>query len=323
MCVECPPFGSTAVNATKYCLQTPPWSVSSCRQITATLPTQVNILLAGVPTIVDLDGFQFNTSLAGDPVVEPDHITVKDWGRFRLPSAECPYQRASTWVAPARTDGDNTPMFIGDIDESIVDCLTWVLQERKVLQKRFRSADVPFALQTDNWAGVVPNLPAQYPGKNMTLNVATAEPLLTTITPERGIVVSGNATLAFALDSEEPDLRDKPLFKLGIASEIQAKKVWVESGQPDCDWRLMIELEIVTDSIKVETLKSYIGPVKADGLQTSIRWLASSIAQKWINGQLLKKGFALPDIPYVQIQQPTISFKSGYLSVAADVKYVQ
>ena len=290
--------------------------------MTATLPTQVNILLAGVPTIVDLDGFQFNTSLAGNPIVKPDRITVKDWGRFRLPSEECPYQRASTWVQPAKNNSNTAPMFIGDIDESIIDCLTWVLQERKVLQKRFRSSDVPIALQTDNWAGVVPNLPAQYPGKNMTLDVATADPLLTTITPERGIVVTGNATLAFALDSEDPQLRDKPLFKLGIASEIQAKKVWVESGQPDCDWRLMIELEIVTDSIKVETLSSNIGPVKAEGLQSSIRWLASSIAQKWINGQLLKKGFALPDIPYVQIQQPFIFFNTGYLSVAADVKYV-
>ena len=289
--------------------------------MTATLPTEVNKLLAGVPTIVELDGFQFNTSLAGNPIVRPDRITVKDWGRFRLPSQECPYQRATSWSAPASTD-DKTPMLIGDIDESIVNCLTWVLQERKVLQKHFTSSDVPIALQTDNWAGVVPNLPAQYPGKNMTLDVATAEPLVTHITPENGIIVSGNATLLFSLDSEEPDLGNKPLFVLGIASDIRAKRVWVESGKPHCDWRLMIELEIVTDSIKVETLSSNIGPVKADALQSSIRWLASSIAQKWINGQLLKKGFALPDVPYVQVQQPSISFKTGYISVAADVKYV-
>ncbi|KAL0019414.1 hypothetical protein WJX77_011586 [Trebouxia sp. C0004] len=265
------------------------------RQVTETLPIEVDNLLAGIPTIVDLQGLQFNTSLAGDPVVEPDRITVKDWGRFRLPSKECPYQRASTWISPASKD-DKPPMFIADIDESIIDCFTWVLQERKALQKHFRSADVPIALQTDNWAGVVPNLPSQYPGQNMSLDVATAEPLLTTITAKGGVVVSGNATLMFALDSEDPELAGKPLFELGIQSEIVATKIWVESGQPDCDWRLMVE--------------------------GSIRWLASSIAQKWINGQLLKKGFALPDIPYVQIQQPSIAFNEGYLSVAADVKYV-
>ena len=292
------------------------------RQVTATLPTEVNKLLAGIPTIVGLDGFQLNTSLAGNPIVEPDHITIKDWGRFRLPSAECPYQRAATWVTPANTDGSKVPMLIGDVDESIVNCLTWVLQERKVLQKRFRSSEVPIALQTDNWAGVVPNLPAKYPGKNMTLDVATAEPLLTTITPEQGIIVSGNATLLFSLDTDEPELRNKPLFGLGIVSEIRASRVWVESGKPDCDWKLRVELEIVTDSIKVETLSSNIGPVKANDLQSSIRWLASSIAQRWINGQLLKKGFALPDVPFVQIQQPSIYFKKGYISVAADVKYV-
>lgn len=283
----------------------------------------MNKLLAGVPTIVELDGFQFNTSLAGNPIVEPDRITVKDWGRFRLPSEECPYQRTALGTAPAPANAeDKPPMLIGDIDESIVNCLTWVLHERKVLQKHFRSSDVPIALQTDNWAGVVPNLPAQYPGKNMTLDVATAEPLLTNITPEKGIIVSGNATLLFSLDSDEPHLPNKPLFELGIAADIRAMRVWVESGQPNCDWRLMIELEIVTDSITVETLRSNIGPVKADGLQSSIRWLASTIAQKWINGQLLKKGFALPDVRYVQIQQPSILFKSGYISVAADVKYV-
>lgn len=292
------------------------------RQITATLPTEVNKLLAGVPTIVGLDGFQLNTSLAGNPIVEPDHITIKDWGRFRLPSAECPYQRTATWTPPASTDGNKAPMLVGDVDESIVNCLTWVLQERKVLQKQFRSSDVPIALETDNWAGVVPNLPAQYPGKNMTLDVATAEPLLTTVTSEKGIIVNGNATLLFCLDSDDPFLKNEPLFKLGIVSEIRAKRVWVESGKPDCEWKLMVELEIVTDSIKVETLSSNIGPVKADALQSSIRWLASSIAQKWINGQLLKKGFALPDVPFVQIQQPNIIFKTGYISVAADVKYV-
>ena len=219
----------------------------------------MNKLLSGVPTIVGLDGFQLNTSLAGNPIVEPDHITIKDWGRFRLPSAECPYQRTATWNPPASTDGNKAPMLIGDIDESIINCLTWVLQERKVLQKQFRSSEVPLHWRQNNWAGVVPNLPAQYPGKNMTLDVATAEPLLTTVTPEKGIIVSGNATLLFSLDSDDPLLRNKSLFELGIVSEIRAKRVWVEPGRPDCDWKLMVELEIVTDSIKVETLSSNLG----------------------------------------------------------------
>lgn len=291
------------------------------RQITEVLPTEVDKLLAGVPTIVDLGGLQFNTSLAGDPVVEADHITVKDWGRFRLPSQECPYQRASTWNSPQLT-AEKPPMFIGDIDESIIDCFTWVLQEQKILQKHFRSADVPMALATDYWAGVVPSLPAQYPHQNMTLDVATAEPLLTTITSKEGVVVGGNATLMFALDSDDPQLAGKPLFALGLQSQIAANKIWVESGHPDCEWKLRIQLQIVTDSIQVQVLSSTVGEIKAAALQISIRWLASSIAQTWINGQLLKNGFALPDIPFVQIQQPSISFKDGYLSVAADVKYV-
>ena len=132
----------------------------------------------------------------------------------------------------------------------------------------------------------------------------------------------GNATLIFALDSDDPQLAGKPLFGLGLQSQIAANKIWVESGKPDCDWKLKIQLQIVTDSIQVQVLSSTVGEIKADALQSSIRWLASSIAQTWINGQLLKSGFALPDVPFVQIQQPSISFNEGYLSVAADVKYL-
>ena len=156
----------------------------------------------------------------------------------------------------------------------------------------------------------------------MTLDVAAAGPLLTTISSKQGVLVGGNATLLFALDSTDPALAGKPLFGLGLQSQIAARRIWVESGQPACDWKLNLELEIVTDSIKVDVLRSAVGEIKADALQSSIRWLASSIAQTWINGQLLKNGFALPDIPFVQIQQPRISFNEGYLSVAADVKYV-
>lgn len=159
-------------------------------QLTEILPMGVNKLLAGLSTIFDVQGSSLNTSPAGDPVVEPDRITVKDWFRFTLPSQECPYQRAATWVSPTTKDV-RARMFMADIDESFIDCFTWVLQERNILQKHFRSADVPIALQTDYWVEFVPGLPKQYPGRNMTLDVATAEPLLTTITEKRGIVIRG------------------------------------------------------------------------------------------------------------------------------------
>lgn len=88
--------------------------------------------------------------------------------------------------------------------------------------------------------------------------------------------------MLFALDSEDADIAGQPLFELAIQSEIEATKIWVESGE-SCDWRVMIKLQIVSDSIKVEVLSSEIGLVKTDALQSSIRWWAGSIAQTWIS----------------------------------------
>lgn len=285
----------------------------------------MNKLLAGVPTIVDLEGFQFNTSLAGDPIVEPSQITVRDWGRFRLPDLECPYERSTGFSIPhalAIDNIDEPPMFIARIDETIIDCFTWVLQQKNLLVRHFTSAEVPIALDTNNWAAVVPQLVRDYPNQEMTLDVATASPLLTHITPDKGVVISGNATLTFCLDSADPVVRKQVLFALGLQSQIAATKIWVESGQPTSDWRLMVRLEVISDSIAVQVLRSSVGAVNAEAMQKSIQYLSGNIMQQWVNDTLLRNGFALPDIPFVRVQQPAVTFDNGFLSVAADVQYV-
>lgn len=299
--------------------------LNAYRQITLTLPREVNKLLAGVPTVVSLEGFEFNTSLAGDPIVLPTQITVKDWGRFRLTDAECPYERTAGFDVPhmmQANNADEPPMFIARIDETIIDCFTWVLQQKGLLKRHFTSAEVPIALDTNNWAAVVPQLVAKYPNQKMLLDVATAEPLLTHITATRGLVTSGNATLSFLLDSQDPSQQGLKLFALAIQSKIAATKVWVESGEPKTDWRLMVHLEVVTDSINVQVLESSVGQVNAAAMQSSIQYLAGHIMQQWVNDTLLRDGFALPNIPHVHVQQPAITFQDAYLSVEADVQYV-
>lgn len=298
--------------------------IYACRQITMTLPSEVNKLLAGVPTTVDLEGFHFNTSLAGDPIVEPTQITVKDWGRFRLTGTECPYERPSDFNLPhavRASNLDEPPMFIAQIDETIIDCFTWVLQRKGLLTRSFTSDEVPIALETNNWAAVIPQLVVKYPNQKMLL-VVTAETLLTHITANRGVVTSGNATLDFALDTQDPETKGQGLFSLAIQAEIAATKIWVESGQPKSDWRLMVHLEIVSDSIKVQVLSSAVGHVNAAAMQSSIRYIAGNIMQQWVNDTLLRDGFALPDIPHVHVQQPAITFEDAYLSVEADVQYI-
>ena len=48
---------------------------------------QVNKLLQGIPTTVDVKGLQLNTSLVRDPEVTPNRLIVRDWGRFKNPAS--------------------------------------------------------------------------------------------------------------------------------------------------------------------------------------------------------------------------------------------
>lgn len=55
-------------------------------QVSTTVPSQINALLDGVPTIVHVKGLDLNTSLARSPKVTPDRLILWDWGRFQNPN---------------------------------------------------------------------------------------------------------------------------------------------------------------------------------------------------------------------------------------------
>ena len=69
---------------------------------------------------------------AGDPLVTPDALIVRDWGRFQSPGAgweECPYRRSTAFGSRLQTEGaafnkTEDPMIVGTIDQSLANwCL--------------------------------------------------------------------------------------------------------------------------------------------------------------------------------------------------------
>lgn len=60
-------------------------AVSVALQVTQKVPQLANGFLAGIPTTIDVKGLELNISLAGDPVVTPEALVIRDWGRFQNP----------------------------------------------------------------------------------------------------------------------------------------------------------------------------------------------------------------------------------------------
>ncbi|CAL8464093.1 g3628 [Coccomyxa elongata] len=183
-------------------------------QVTQKVPQLANGLLAGIPRTVDVKGLELNISLAGNPLVTPEALVIRDWGRFQNPGGqssgpteECPYKRMTS-VGDLSTSGfsnNSDPMIIGLIDQSIANCFTWVLYERGELKRYFEGDDVPgYALYTATWGLIVPHLAEAYPGnRKMGVQVSIAAPPNTSINTSRGVVTFGNLTLAFHLAPDE------------------------------------------------------------------------------------------------------------------------
>ena len=198
------------------------------------------MMLQGVPTLVDVKGLQLNTSMDGDPAVSAQQLLVRDWGRFQSPQGsweECPYKRAAPMTyhcqdqsGPDRNQShevgggisralladdacqhpgggapswDPNAMMSALVDQSIVNCFTWVLFQQGKLDRYLVGDEVPNkVLFTDTWLLIVPRLVWDYPGRRMGLLAHVSAPPDTAIKAAKGISSRGNATLAFYLDDE-------------------------------------------------------------------------------------------------------------------------
>ena len=113
--------------------------------------------MQGIPTLIDVKGLQLNASLDGDPAVSAQQLLVRDWGRFQSPSGtweECPYRRAAPLDPPPpagtrapqknRNSWDPGSMMSALVDQSIVNCFTWVLYNQGKLGRYLEGDEVSF-----------------------------------------------------------------------------------------------------------------------------------------------------------------------------------
>ena len=56
--------------------------------MTQKVPQLANGVLAGIPTTINVKGLELNISLAGDPLVTPEALVIRDWGRFQNPGGQ-------------------------------------------------------------------------------------------------------------------------------------------------------------------------------------------------------------------------------------------
>ena len=219
------------------------------------------------------------------------------------------------------SDNGSAPMLTALIDESVINCFTWVLWRQGKMQRHLSADQVPIALDTDSWASIVPDLAKRYPHQHMMLDAGVVGPLATSIDAAHGVVSMGNATLSFTLAGNGSN-DSQTLFRLQVSGGVAATGLTVEPNPSHPgNWRLRVHVRLLSNSIAVSVLESNVGTVRLEALQSSIRYLAGTVAETWINQQLLRDGFPLPDIPFIEVEKPDVLLQDHVVSVSADVRY--
>lgn len=364
--------------------------------------------------MVDVKGLQLNTSMDGNPAVNAEQLLVQDWGRFQSPTGawqECPYRRAGSsqpslahrpsnashaerMLMQRSTGGLHSPIGTGSwdpdammsalVDQSIVNCFTWVLYQQGKLDRYLEGDQVPNKLlYTNTWLPIIPQLVWYYPSADMGMLVHVTAPPDTAMRAARGVSSTGNATLAFylvndsaaahapgsyAAEAAEPaDLgvllsasdtdqdamsedqrrllgewsltnwnassllgagpglvaQGKHLFTLNVGGELVAKNIGIEPDLPARPegFRLRIAMELVKSSLFIGVAQSDVGDINEDRLRV-IMTLAAFLVEAKINGEILKDGFPLPDVPHIQVIKPGVEVVDYAMSLDSSVQYV-
>ncbi|KAK9819379.1 hypothetical protein WJX81_003680 [Elliptochloris bilobata] len=323
-------------------------------QVTAKIPAEGNKLAGGIPRVTDVKGLQLNVSLAGDPPGAAAGSRDLEGSARALAAVHAgSAEGVSEGVIEGLEGGKRREaMLVGIIDQSIVNCFTWVLHERGALRLWLAAGDLPdYALYTATWALIVPKLPELFPGNRaMGLQANVSAPPATAVDVKHGVVTSGAATLSFYLAGTGPDSsrqaanaaagevqdaadltrsaarredRGPHLFTLEVAGELQASKLALEPFGPERphSYRLAVGMQLVLPALKVRVLHSDVGQVDEGRLQL-LASIVAFLVQAQINDGLLRDGFPLPDIPHVQVLSPNITFVPNAVRLDGDVAYV-
>jgi len=277
---------------------------SQLDSVIATIPISYTLEDDNVP-LATL-GFGLTTA----PIIGSNYISLSVAGVW----STVPGGAVSPYTPTAMPTLDTTEMLEVTLVPYVFDSAIWVLWKEGKLEYTVTPADVPATspvkLNTTNFKGYVPLLYQKYPNKGLEIKITPGTPLPLTKMNSSGI------TINLKIDMEVMVIVDNktitPAFILELDVVASAKATLNNTA-------ISINLSHVSDSATLK--KSYIGTFDPTTLETVIKFLLTGVLYPYAN-KIANKGFDLPVVPDVKLNNPTIIYGNGYLSVASDITYV-
>ncbi|KAM6977728.1 bactericidal permeability-increasing protein [Aplochiton taeniatus] len=165
----------------------------------------------------------------------------------------------------------------------------------------------PFHLNTSYFGVLIPQLPKQFPGMLMELQVYAREVPMFSFFPGAIFLDFQGSIKAFALQTNKTLA---PLFQLN-ADSIFNGHFFISAGK--------LKGSMKMENFTLALISTEVGTFQTAALENFMKTGINMVVMSKVNAKLAK-GLALPSMPHGQLVNPVLTLKKGFIAISSDAE---
>lgn len=269
---------------------------------------QLDDYLQALPRNLPIDDVSaIDVTILEDPLVNPTFLSVGLKGEFTSLVKPVNFTVPDHGLEPGLFCSDSTKMVTIALMDYVVNSATTVYYENGYLEWLVDELPQESWLNTHFWRWLIPQLYKKYPNMDMALNFACSEAPTVQLQTD-GATVNAAAELTLLVKTDGQSL---PVACISLALSMDAIVNVVGNN---------ITAETTLNDLNLELKWSDIGKFPVNLLQPTLRTVISRVILPILNKKLAR-GFPLPVLPAVDLENADIRYEEGAIFICTDVYY--
>jgi hypothetical protein len=271
---------------------------------------KLDTFLQALPRFLPIDDISaIDVTIVDNPMVSSSFLSVGVHGEFspRLGKPLSNFTFPEYGLQPGLSCSDSSKMVTIALCDYVVNSAAVVYYEAGLLEWRIDEAPKEAWLNTHFWRFLIPHLYKKYPNMDMALDFGCSKAPSVQLQTD-GVTTNAAAELTLLVKSDGEEL---PVACISLALSMDAV-VNVAANN--------ITAEVSLDELKLELKWSEVGKFPVTLLQPTLRTIISRMILPLLNSKL-KKGFPLPMLPAVDLENADIKYEDGFIFICSDVYY--
>ncbi|BBN17123.1 hypothetical protein MPTK1_7g12170 [Marchantia polymorpha subsp. ruderalis] len=282
-------------------------------QITKQMTTgaeQLDNWLLHLPRRVPIDDTSaIDVTVVHDPLLSPTFLSVGAKGEFVSLVSPKPYPEPDTELPAGLFCDQSVKMLTIALSDYVLNSAGFVYYDSGFLQWDVDELPGKKYLNTASWKYIIPQLYKKYPNEDMVLNFAVSAPPKVVLSRD-GISSVTSADMTIKV-KDATTLEQTPVACISLAISMDAIADLDEGN---------ITAQATLNDLTVSLKWSDVGNFPVYLVQATVRTIVKDVVVPLLNLNL-RRGFPLPVVAGVTLQNSDLRYEDGYIMVCTDIHY--